>query len=138
MLLRNLCLKCVSHQSKTTTRWRFRAVLTQRIFTKKIDQLSRQQLAKAPQSAKKNQKSPGKVLASIFWDAPCILFIDYFKKVRAIDSRNWDNKKNCYARCHKSIAKIAKLYSELLRISKFCFQLFLSVCKPEKMKRIWP
>ena len=41
----------------------------------------------------KTQMSTGKVLASVFWDAPGILFIDYLEKGRTINSEYW-----CY-RC---------------------------------------
>ena len=78
------------------------------------------------------QTSAGKVLASIFWDAQAILYIDYLEKGRTINSEchiplllcleeeisknrlQMKKKKVLFhqdnAQCHKSIAMIAKLY----------------------------
>ena len=80
----------------------------------------------------KMQKSAGKVLASVFWDVQCILFIDYLEKRRTINSeyymallvflkeeigKKWSQtkKKNILFNqdnvpCHKSITKMAKLH----------------------------
>ena len=80
----------------------------------------------------KAQTSAGKVLASVFWDAQGILFIDYVEKGRTINSeyyiallvrlkkeiaKKWPQikkKKTLFhqdnALCQKSIATIAKLH----------------------------
>lgn len=84
----------------------------------------------------KTQMSAGKVLASVFWDAHGILFIDYLEKGRTINSKYYmallvrlteeiankrpqmKKKKVLFhqdnAPCHKSIATMAKLHFELL------------------------
>ena len=78
----------------------------------------------------KMQTSTGKVLASVFWDAPGILFIDYLEKGRTINSKyhiallmhlkeesskKWPQKKKKKvllhqnnALCHKSITTMTK------------------------------
>ena len=78
------------------------------------------------------QTSAGKVLASVFWDAQGILFIDYLEKGRTINSKYYiallvslkeeiaktqpqmKKKKVLFhqdnAACHKSIATMAKLH----------------------------
>ena len=50
----------------------------------------------------KTQTSAGKVLASVFWDAKGILFIDYLEKKVIFHQDNTP--------CHKSIATMAKLH----------------------------
>ena len=98
-------------------------------------QLSGQQQMKAVQSDQ-TSTSAGKVLASTFWDAQGILFIDYLEKGRTINSKyyipllfhlkeeiakNWSQmKKKVFfhqdnASCHKSImAKLHELHFKLL------------------------
>ena len=80
----------------------------------------------------KTQTSTGKVLASVFWDAQAILFIDYLGKRRTINSKYYiallvhlkeeiakkrpqmKKKKELFhqdnASCHKLIATMAKLH----------------------------
>ena len=80
----------------------------------------------------KTQRSAGKVLTSVFWDTQGILFIDYLKKGRTINSEYYIallvrlkeeiakkrlqmKKKNVLfhqnnAPCHKSIVMMAKLH----------------------------
>ena len=87
----------------------------------------------------------GKNMASVFWDAHRVLFIDYLEKCKTINSERyigqlmrWKNeigekrlqmkkKKVLFhqdnAPCHKSLATMAKLNElslELLGISKKC------------------
>ena len=82
------------------------------------------------------QTSAGKVLASVFWDAQGILFIDYLEKGRTINSEYYialmvclkekqpqmKKKKVLFHQdnplCHKSIATMAKLH-------ELHFELFL-------------
>ena len=86
----------------------------------------------SPLTRPKAQPLAGKVLASIFWDAQGILFIDYLEKERSINSKyyiallvhlkkeipkKWSQMKKKKvlfpednAPCHKSIATMAKLH----------------------------
>ena len=59
---------------------------TTSLWSQISSQLNEQQQVKAVQSNQR-QTSGGKVLASIFWDAQGILFIDYLEKGRTIKSK---------------------------------------------------
>lgn len=83
----------------------------------------------------KTQQSAGKVMASVFWDAQGILFIDYLQKGHTINSEYYialldrlkdeiakkrphmQKKKNLFhqdnAPCHKSIITMAKFKEEI-------------------------
>ena len=111
----------------------------------------------------KTQTSADKVLVSVFWDAPGILFIDYVKNGRTFNSEYYiallvhlkketakkqpKLKKNVLfhqdnVQCHKSIAKMAKLnelHFELLPHPPYSPEL-LAVYRPQKNapgKEIW-
>ena len=58
-------------------------------FTPESNRLSIQRTAAGENRPKlpKTQTSAGKVLASVFWDAQGILFIDYIEKGRTINSK---------------------------------------------------
>ena len=84
----------------------------------------------------KMKTSAGKVLASVFWDAPGNLFIDYFEKGRtlilycingAFEGRNHQKKRPQIKKkkvlfhqdntpCHKLIAMMAKLHELLFKL----------------------
>ena len=104
-------------------------------YTPESNQQSAEWTAKGENRPKrpKTQMSASKVLTSWFWDAHCILFIDYLKKGRTINSEYYmmllvrlkegivkkrpqmKKKKVLFyhdnAPCHKSIAIMAKLYA---------------------------
>ena len=101
------------------------------------------------------QPSTVKVLASVFWDAQGILFIDYLDKERTINSKYYiallvhlneeiakkqpHMKKKCsFTKCHKSIAMMANLHElhfELLPhplFSRSKPDRLMAVCRPQK------
>ena len=109
----------------------------------------------------KTQMWAGKVMASVFWDAHGVLFIDYLEKGKTIDSERYigqlmrlkneigekrlqmKKKKVLFhqdnAPCHKSLATMAKLNElsfELLPHPPYTGsgpQRLLPVCRPQKM-----
>ena len=78
-------------------------------FTLKSNWQSTEWTATGESSSKqsKTQISASNVLASIFWDAQGILFIDYFEKGRTI------NSENCIALLVSLKEKIAKKWSQM-------------------------
>ncbi|KAF7272648.1 hypothetical protein GWI33_014587 [Rhynchophorus ferrugineus] len=82
----------------------------------------------------KTQQSAGKVMASVFWDAHGIIFIDYLKKGRTINSDYYIVLLDCLkdeiaekqrhskkkkvllhqkiAPCHRSVKTMAKIFVE--------------------------
>ena len=109
----------------------------------------------------KTQTSAGKVLTSVFWDAQCILFIDYLEEGRTINSKYYiallvrlkeeitkktatnEEEKVLFhevnALCHKSIRTMAKLHKLDVKLllhptlfSRSGSQQLLVVCRPQK------
>ena len=107
----------------------------------------------AGESRPKTQQSAGKVMASVFWDAHSIIYIDYLEKGKYINSDYYiellvrlqdeitkkrphmKKKKIIFyhdnAPCHKSIktiAKLSELYYELLPYPPYSPDLAPSDC----------